>query len=84
MENKETQSRGEKVKSFVKRHAWSIIGSTLTVGSSLLAICLFGQNQKLKGENSNLKSLYSGSQKTIERQAYVIGKQNQKLYGNNE
>ena len=81
MENKETQSRGEKVKSFVKRHAWSIIGGGITVGSSLLAIYLFGRNQKLKGENSNLKSLYSGTQKNLEKQAYIIGKQNQMLFG---
>ena len=81
MEKDKKISLGKKLKSFFKQHKDAIIGLTVTGAASIAAIVLYGQNQRLKGENSNLKSLHSGNLKTIERQAYIIGKQNQKLYG---
>ena len=70
-----------KMKEFIKSHKKGVILCAVTGVTGLITVGLYGKNQKLKGENSNLKDMLSGAHKTIEKQAYIIGKQNQKLYG---
>lgn len=66
------------MKERLKKWAKKFILPAICTGGVLY---MYGRNQKLKGEISNLKDTNSGLRKTIERQSYIIGKQNQKLYG---
>lgn len=71
----------EKCKTFLKKNGGKIILGLTAVGSVVLNVVLYGKNQKIRGEVSNLRDSNLGLQKTVERQSYIIGKQNQKLYG---
>lgn len=71
----------EKLKNFWNKHKGKICLGAVTLGTGLVAFKLYGSNRKMAGQIENLNSQVEGLHKTIERQAYVIGKQNQKLYG---
>ena len=71
----------EKIKDFWNKHKGKIALGAVTLGTGLVAFKLFGKNREMAGQIENLNHQVNGLQKTIERQSYVIGKQNQKLYG---
>lgn len=74
----------KKLKQFLKKaweNKWKIIPWVISIILSSVCAVLFGKLKKQEGVVSNLKDINSGLQKTVERQTYIIGKQNQKLYG---
>lgn len=71
----------EKLKEFWQKNKGKIALGAVTLGTGLVAVKLYGNNRKMAGQIENLNHQVNGLQKTIERQSYVIGKQNQKLYG---
>lgn len=74
----------EKLKEFWQKNKGRIALGAVTLGTGLVAFKLYGKNRKMAGQIENLNHQVNGLQKTIERQSYVIGKQNQKLYGKSE
>lgn len=74
----------KKLKQFLKKaweNKWKIIPWVISIILSSVCAVLFGKLKKQEGVVSNLRDINSGLQKTVERQTYIIGKQNQKLYG---
>lgn len=74
----------KKLKQFLKKaweNKWKIIPWVISIILSSVCAVLFGKLKKQEGVVSNLKDINSGLQKTVEKQTYIIGKQNQKLYG---
>jgi hypothetical protein len=74
----------KKLKQFLKKaweNKWRIIPWVISIILSSVCAVLFGKLKKQEGVVSNLRDLNTGLQKTVERQTYIIGKQNQKLYG---
>ena len=60
----------------------AVVKTSLIVAPSVVAIKLYGNNQKLKGELANQKAMLSESQKAVEKFIYLLGKHHQKKYGN--
>ena len=77
----EKLSGKEKTVKFWEKYKKKLIAGGITAMAGALTVILYGKNQKLRGENENLKTILYGKDKIIERQAYIMGKQNQKLYG---
>ena len=74
----------KKLKQFLKKaweNKWRIIPWVISIILSSVCAVLFGKLKKQEGVVSNLRDLNTGLQKTVEKQTYIIGKQNQKLYG---
>lgn len=74
----------KRLKQFLKNaweNKWRIIPWVISIILSSVCAVLFGKLKKQEGVVSNLRDLNTGLQKTVEKQTYIIGKQNQKLYG---
>lgn len=77
----EKLSGKEKTVKFWEKYKKKLIAGVITVMANGLAVILYGKNQKLRGEIKNLKTILHEKDKTIEKFSYIVGKQNQKLYG---
>lgn len=81
MSKNESVGLRQRIKTIWDRHKSAIIAGTVSAVTTTGAIILAGKCQRQRGEIENLKLILSSKDKIIERQAYSLGKLNQKLYG---